>query len=248
VYTTATASDEEDAMSEAASEDEVVRALIGRLVPADLAGGRNALAVIDLQVLDAAGDGEHAQRAREQGRWEDVAAYFERVAELVSPNVNRIAAALRARSEPVIYVRCRSLTPDARDNGRRFRDFGIAVGSDDPQAAILPELEVVPGDFVLDKTTASPFWSTTLERLLAQLDVDNLLVTGVVTSGCVESTIRDACDLDYRVVLVEDACADRQPDLHADAVRRLNNNFAVAMPTAAVLGAVGAAALERSAT
>jgi nicotinamidase-related amidase len=235
-------------MSEAASEDEVVRALIGRLVPADLSGGRNALIVIDLQVLDAAGDGEHAERAREQGRWDDVAAYFDRVAELVSPNVNRIAAALRARSEPVIYVRCRSLTPDARDNGRRFRDFGIAVGSDDPQAAILPELDVVPGDFVLDKTTASPFWSTTIERLLAQLGVDNLLVTGVVTSGCVESTVRDACDLDYRVVLVEDACADRQPELHADAVRRLNNNFAVAMPTAAVLGAIGAAALERSAT
>jgi len=106
----------------------------------------------------------------------------------------------------------------------------------------------VPGDFVLDKTTASPFWSTTIERLLAQLGVDNLLVTGVVTSGCVESAVRDACDLDYRVVLVEDACADRQPDLHADAVRRLNNNFAVAMPTAAVLGAIGAAALERSAT
>ena len=227
------------------AEDAVVRAVVGRLVAPDLARTRCALVVIDLQLLDAAADGEHALRARAIGHWPEVEAYFARVAEVVAPNVRRLA---RARSEPVIYVRCRSLTPDARDNGRRFRDFGIAVGCDDPQAAILPELEVLPGDVVLDKTTASPFWSTAIERLLAQLGVESLLVTGVVTSGCVESTVRDACDLDYRVVLVEDACADRQPQLHADAVRRLNNNFAVALSTAAVLEMVGAvSSLERSA-
>ena len=98
---------------------------------------------------------------------------------------------------------------------------------------------------MLDKTTASPFWSTAIERLLASCGVENLLVTGVVTSGCVESTVRDACDLDYRVVLVEDACADRQQPLHDDAVRRLNNNFAVVLPTDAVLGMVGASGRER---
>jgi nicotinamidase-related amidase len=230
----------------AGSEDEVVRSLVGRLIPADLGRTRTALVIIDLQVLDAAADGEHAQRARQQGRWSEVEEYFARVAELVAPNVRRLAEAMRARSEPVIYVRCRSLSPDARDNGRRFREFGIAVGCDDPQAAILPELGVLPGDYVLDKTTASPFWSTAIERLLGQLAVENLIVTGVVTSGCVESTVRDACDLDYCVVLVEDACADRQPQLHADAVRRLNNNFAVALSTDAVLEMVGAGTLERS--
>jgi len=92
---------------------------------------------------------------------------------------------------------------------------------------------------VLEKTTASPFWSTALERLLAQLKVEHLIVAGVVTSGCVESTVRDACDLDYRVVLVEDGCADRQHELHVDAVRRLNNNFAVALSTDTVLGMLG---------
>jgi len=203
--------------------------------------------VVDLQVLDAAADGEHAQRARELGRWTELEEYFARVAALVAPNVRRLARALRERELPVIYVRCRSLTPDARDNGRRFRDFGIAVASDDPQAEILPELEVLPGDFLLDKTTASPFWSTAIERLLRQLEIETLLVSGVVTSGCVESTVRDACDLDYRVVLVEDACADRRPELHVDAVRRLDDNFAVVLCTDAVLERVGAGTLERSA-
>lgn len=224
----------------------VVRSLIGRLEVGDLASPRTAMLIVDLQRLDASAEGLHARRARELGYWPELEGYFARVADVVAPNVRRLAEALRARSLPVIYTRCRSLSPDGRDNGRRFRDFGIVVGRDDPEAAMLAELEVAPEDFVLDKTTASPFWSTALERLLAQLKVENLVVTGVVTSGCVESTVRDACDLDYRVVLVEDGCADRKHELHVDAVRRLNNNFAVALATDTVLEMVGGNAPERS--
>jgi biuret amidohydrolase len=228
-------------------DDETTRALVGRLQAPDLAQARCALLVIDLQDLDAAWDGAHAQRARELGRWSEVEAYFTRVADPVVPNVRRLGATVRGRGLPVVYVRCRSLTPDARDNGRRFRDFGIAVGCDDPGAALLAGLEVAPEDYVLDKTTASPFWSTNLDHLLRQLQIDCLLVTGVVTSGCVESAVRDASDLDYRVILIEDACADREPALHADAIRRLNNNFALVRTTDEVLdGLVGAGAAERS--
>ncbi len=197
--------------------------------------------VIDLQVLDAALDGEHARRARELGRWNELEGYFHRVAGLVVPNVVRVGRALRERGLPVIYLRCRSLHPDAADNGLRFREFGIAVGRDDPQAVLLPELEVDRGDFVLDKTTASPFWSTHLDRLLRQLQIECLLMTGVVTSGCVESAVRDASDLDYRVLLVEDACADREPELHDDSIRRMNNNFALVRATGEVLDGIRAA-------
>jgi nicotinamidase-related amidase len=227
-------------------ENTTVRAVVGRLEPPDLARERSALVVIDLQDLDASPDGAHARRARELGRWSEVEEYFARVGDLVVPNVRRLATAVRLGGLPVIYVRCRSLTPDARDNGRRFREFGIAVGCDDPGAALLAGLEVQPGDYVLDKTTASPFWSTQLEHLLRQLSIECLLVTGVVTSGCVESTVRDACDLDYGVVLVEDACADRQPGLHEDAIRRLNNNFALARSTDEVLDGLRLGAMERS--
>ena len=66
-----------------------------------------------------------------------------------------------------------------------------------------------------------------------------MITTGVVTSGCVESTVRDGCDLDYEVTLVDDACADRSDELHADSIRRMHNNFAVAMSTEEVLAALG---------
>jgi nicotinamidase-related amidase len=228
-------------------ENSTARAVVGRLEPPDLTRTRPALVVIDLQELDASPSGAHAQQARELGRWAEIEPYFARVGEVVVPNVGRLAGAVRDRGGAVIYVRCRSLTPDARDNGRRFREFGIAVGSDDPGAALLDGLDVRPEDIVLDKTTASPFWSTQLEHLLRQLGTECLIVAGVVTSGCIESTVRDACDLDYQVVLVEDACADRRPALHEDAIRRLNNNFAVARSTDEVLdGLLGTSASERS--
>jgi len=221
-------------------ERTTTRSVVGRLQPPDLTRTRCAMVVIDLQILDAALDGEHAQRARELGRWDELEGYFTRVAEVVVPNVVRLGRALRERALPVIYLRCRSLHPDAADNGLRFREFGIAVGRDDPQAALLPDLEVAGGDFVLDKTTASPFWSTHLDRLLRQLQIECLLMTGVVTSGCVESAVRDASDLDYRVVLVEDACADREPELHDDSIRRMNNNFALVRATGEVLDGIRA--------
>jgi biuret amidohydrolase len=222
-------------------ERATTRSVVGRLKPPDMAAIRCAMVVIDLQVLDAALDGDHARRARELGRWKELEGYFHRVADVVVPNVVRLGRALRERGLPVVYVRCRSLHPDAADNGLRFREFGIAVGCDDPQAALLPELEIEEGDFVLDKTTASPFWSTHLDRLLHQLQVECLLVTGVVTSGCVESAVRDASDLDYKVLIVEDACADREPELHRDSIRRMNNNFALVRPTDEVLGGMRAA-------
>jgi nicotinamidase-related amidase len=207
------------------------------------------LLVIDLQRLCAGADGEHADKARALGRWDDIAGYFERVSDTVVPNVSRLADAARDAGATVIYVRCRSMTPDARDNGRRFHDFGIAVACDSPQADLVDGLEPREGDLLLDKTTASAFLSTNLGVLLRQLGVRSLITTGVVTSGCVESTVRDACDLDFEVLLVEDACADRTPQLHEDAMRRLHNNFAVGVTTQAVLSALGApAALEGSAS
>jgi nicotinamidase-related amidase len=219
----------------ASDENSTARTIVGHLEPPDLCRQRSALVVVDLQDLDASPAGAHAQYARELGRWPEIEPYFNRVSDLVVPNVVRLAEAVRDHGGTVIYLRCRSLATDTRDNGRRFREFGIAVGPDDPGAALLAGLELSPNDFVLDKTTASPFWSTNLEHLLRQLGTECLIVTGVVTSGCVESTVRDACDLDYSVVLVEDACADRRLGLHEDAIRRLNNNFAAARSADEVL-------------
>ncbi len=80
-------------------------------------------------------------------------------------------------------------------------------------------------DLVLSKTSSSPFNSTSIDRFLRNLDIDTLLVCGVVSNGCVEGTIRDASDLGYQVVMVEDACAAVTPALHQAAITNLKDAF-----------------------
>ncbi len=239
--TTPSMTDERGAPVTEIGENTTVRTLVGRLDPAKVDPKQTALVVIDLQELCSGSNGQHARRAKELGKWADIEDYFGRVEELVVPNVARIATALRDAGGTVIWARCRSLTADARDNGRRFHDFGIFVACDSPEAELIDGVVLEHGDVLLDKTTASVFLSTNLNVMLRQMGVKSLITTGVVTSGCVESTVRDGCDLDYDVLLIEDACADRSEQLHADSIERLNNNFAVAMSTNEVLASLGAA-------
>ena len=216
-------------------ERATTRSVVGRLQPPDLTRMRCALVVIDLQVLDAAHNGEHAQRARELGRWDELEGYFDRVAEMVVPNVVRLGRALRERGLPVIYLRCRSLHPNAADNGLRFREFGIASAATTRRQRCCPSSRSTTRTSCSTRRPRVRSGRRTSTGCCGSCEIECLLMTGVVTSGCVESAVRDASDLDYRVVLVEDACADREPELHDDSIRRMNNNFALVRATGEVL-------------
>jgi len=226
-------------MPEQRSEFGAVRDLIGRLREFPVDPARSALLLIDLQYLDAHDTGEQAQRARREGTWDEIAPYFERLRTVAVPASIRLIAAARATGMPVLFSRCVSFTPEQRDNGRRFREFGINVPPDSRDAQILDELGPRPGDLILNKTTASVFLSTSVDRTLRQMGVDTLVVGGVVTSGCVESAVRDACDLDYGVLLVDEACADRTPELHEQALKRLHRNFAIVRSVDEAIAAMG---------
>jgi len=205
-----------------------IRSLVGRLPDPRLDPATTALVVIDLQRLDADPDGEHGVRAREAGVWADFVEYFDRVGETVVPAVAAVAEDLHAAGGTVAWVRCQANEPDASDTGARFRAFDILIPPGDPQAEFLAALPIAEGDLIVNKSTASPFNSTDLAARLRERGVKAVVVAGVVTSGCVESTIREACDLDFEVVLLEDGCADRRPSAHTDAIARLDGNFATA--------------------
>jgi ureidoacrylate peracid hydrolase len=113
-------------------------------------------------------------------------------------------------------------------------------------AEILDELQkaVGPNDVIIVKNRASAFYCTTLEVALRMRGVDTLVITGVSTSYCVDSTIRDAYARDYDLLIVEDACAAPWRDLH-DAVMKNSAIFhGLVAPTEEVLAAVEAAGGE----
>ena len=81
---------------------------------------------------------------------------------------------------------------------------------------------------------------------LRNLDIDTLLICGVVTNGCVEGTVRDASDMGYQVVMVEDACAAVTPALHQAAITNLKDAFCNVRTTDEVVAELAAELAPRS--
>src|SRR5487761_1491761 len=98
---------------------------------------------------------------------------------------------------------------------------GLAAGTWD--AEVVAELGCGPGDLVVDKVRFDAFQWTSLEPLLRGLGVTELVVCGVVTNLCVETTIRSAFMRDYPVTLLADCCAARTRRLHDLSVEVLTS-------------------------
>ena len=81
-------------------------------------------------------------------------------------------------------------------------------------ARIVAALEPRPGELVVNKTTFGTFNSTGLDHALRSLGIASLVVGGVVTNVCVETTARDAADRGYQVVLLDDGCAALSQEIH----------------------------------
>lgn len=131
----------------------------------------------------------------------------------------RTIAAARAVGVPVIYVivAFRPGHPEIASDNRMFnpvRAGGLFLRDDAP-FAIAPQIAPESGDIIVEKHRVSSFEGTDLAIILRSLGVDSLALCGVMTSGCVLSTVRQAADLDYRLTVIADLCADVDPEVHA---------------------------------
>jgi nicotinamidase-related amidase len=77
-----------------------------------------------------------------------------------------------------------------------------------------PAVAPKPGEVIITKRRASAFFGTDLDMILRANGIETLVLAGIVTSGVVLSTLRHAADADYRLVVVEDCCADRDAEVH----------------------------------
>ncbi|MGN7963970.1 cysteine hydrolase family protein [Brucella sp. 22210] len=85
-----------------------------------------------------------------------------------------------------------------------------------------PDLHLDPSDVVITKPRVSAFYGTSLEPLLRANLIERLVVTGVSSTWAVQSTVRDAHDRDYRVVVIEDACAAASEEEHRASMKMLS--------------------------
>jgi nicotinamidase-related amidase len=132
--------------------------------------------------------------------------------------VQQAATAARAAGVPVIYVTVgfRPGYPEVSPRNRAFSGLASAgrFAEGDPAAGIHPAVAPEPGDLVVTKRRVSAFTGSDLEVLLRGLGAGTLVLAGVATSGVVLSTLRQAADLDYRLVVLADGCLDADAEVH----------------------------------
>jgi len=90
---------------------------------------------------------------------------------------------------------------------------GGMAGLENP--TVDPSVDPQPDDIVITKRRVSAFAGSDLEVILRGHHVSHLVLTGIATSGVVLSTLREAADKDYRLSVLSDACADRDPEVHS---------------------------------
>jgi nicotinamidase-related amidase len=132
--------------------------------------------------------------------------------------IGRAISAARGAKLPIIWVRVafREGYPEVSDRNRSFsaiRESGRMI-ENDPQVAIHPELGPAPGDIVVTKRRVGAFSGSDLEVVLRSNGINSLVLAGVATSGVVLSTVRLAADLDYRLAVLADGCADADEEVH----------------------------------
>jgi len=135
--------------------------------------------------------------------------------------VVRLARALehaRASGVLVIHVRVafREGYPEVSPANKAFRALASTGGLRDADAAtaVVDGLAPAPGEVVVTKRRVSAFAGSDLEVVLRSRSIDTLVLAGIATSGVVLSTLREAADRDYRLVVLSDGCLDADPEVH----------------------------------
>ena len=116
--------------------------------------------------------------------------------------------------------------------------ISLAAGTED--IVIIDLLAPADGEFVIDKNRPSAFYATSIEPILNGLDVDSLVVCGVTTNICVESTVRDASQRDYKVFVVKDATGELEQLRFDGAIAGMAWMFAKIVAVKDVLSVWGA--------
>jgi len=157
------------------------------------------------------------------------------------PRLKSLVDVARNAKVRIMYLQHTSLPDLINESPPRIRYLMKARGSDDPALVpmfdvegtwghkIIEEIAPEPGDFVIKKHRPSGFVGTNMDLILKNAGIKTLVFTGIVTEGCVESTVRSAVHHDYYVVIALDGVASKDKESHEGSLRWFAKHFE--MPT-----------------
>lgn len=186
-----------------------------------LVAAQSAFLVIDVQNFSVRRDGGEFGEMPDSEIAGTYGYYFDRLKMAVIPNIQALQGACRSCGVEVMFTTIESLTKDGRDRSLDYKITGFNVPKGHPDGRVIDEIAPVGDEIVLPKSSSSVFVSTHIDYLLRNLGVRQLVIAGLLTDQCVESAVRDACDLGYLVTLVTDACTTYTPERHNNSLQTI---------------------------
>lgn len=199
---------------------------------------QSALLFIDVQnynVTSAGGEykGLSAEAIEAKYGW-----HFRELEERTIPKMQALQRGCREAGIEVLYTTIESLTKDGRDRSLDYKITGFNVPKGSWDGMVIDEIAPLDDEIVLPKTSSSVFISTHIDYILRNLGVRQLVIAGLLTDQCVESAVRDACDLGYLVTLVTDACATLTQERHDTSLKTIKG-YCRQVTTDALLSELG---------
>jgi nicotinamidase-related amidase len=141
---------------------------------------------------------------------ENSAALLDAIAETIE--------AARNKNIPIIYVVVgfRKGYPEVSAANKSFSVLRNSGRNLDSEEAMQVDMKITPqsGDLIITKKRVSAFTGSDLEVVLRSNSIQQLVLSGIATSGVVLSTLREAADKDYRITVLSDCCADADAEVH----------------------------------
>ncbi|MFD1678083.1 cysteine hydrolase family protein [Alicyclobacillus fodiniaquatilis] len=184
-----------------------------------------ALVIVDVQNDFCHEDGACARRGS------DVTA-----AQAIISQLQALIDTAHGNGVPVVFIQMTLNDKTVSDAwSKRMEENPIAVCEKGSWGTEFYKLSPASEDIVVEKHRYSAFIGTELDMILGNLKRKSLVITGVATNVCVESTARDGFMMDYHVTLVQDACAGYDAELHDATCKNITNNFGLVLNAADII-------------
>jgi ureidoacrylate peracid hydrolase len=178
-----------------------------------------ALLIVDVQNYNCSWNGGEYAHLSAAEREQRYGYFFRTLKDSALPNMVKLQQACRRGGIEVTYTLIESLTADGRDRSLDYKITGFNVPKGSWDAKMVDELEPGGDEIIFPKTSSSVFISTNIDYVLRNLGTKYLIIAGCLTDQCVDSAVRDACDLGYLVTVPTDACVTLSRERHDWSLR-----------------------------
>jgi nicotinamidase-related amidase len=201
--------------------------------PVKLQPESTALIVVDMQNATGNRNMGLGKLLASQGREETASYRFDRIENLLVPNIDRLAEAMRASGGKVIYLTYGAELEDYSDTPAHMLRIVEATNNraGHEEHEIVEALRPRSGELVLNKKTMGGFGSTGIDTNLKAMGIETVVVVGVSTNNCVAMTAMEACDHQYGVVVVSDATGTDSDEMQNATLTMLQRLWARVLTT-----------------